>query len=81
MSLGSCNHQQKCLDPCALYIIVMYDVQVQLMQLQEHIPAALIATNRKSRSTGDLKGLAEDYPAMGMPKGMAEVKPSTPEAA
>ena len=45
------------------------------MQLQQHIPASLIATVRKSRSTGDLVTLVEDLPPpVGLSKGMEEVK-------
>lgn len=46
------------------------------MQLQQHMPASLIATTgRKSRSTGDLVGLSREMPPMGAPGGLAEVIP------
>lgn len=48
-------------------------LQAQLMQLQQHIPASLIATVRKSRSTGNLVTLQEDLPPVGLSKGMEEV--------
>ncbi|KAK9907673.1 hypothetical protein WJX75_007928 [Coccomyxa subellipsoidea] len=55
----------------------------QLMQLQQHMPASLIATTgRKSRSTGDLVGLSREMPPMGAPGGLAEVMaPLFPEDA
>ncbi|BDA47826.1 hypothetical protein COCOBI_11-0830 [Coccomyxa sp. Obi] len=42
------------------------------MQLQEHIPASLIATVRKSRSTGDLVTFKEDLAPPGLSNGMEE---------